>query len=961
MKKRRIINRTTWLAILAMTTMLMACGSTKENTARTRFYQSFVTRFNVYHNGNEAYKEGLQAQEKGHTDNFMKPIHLYIVSSPTTRKMGADKFDTAIEKAQKASKLHSIKAKPKRKAGTLSEKDKIWYSKKEYNPFMHNVWMLMAKAQFQKGEFLEAATTFAYTARLFSDEPKIVAEARMHMAQCYAELDWTYEAENLFTQTKRDSIPYQFADEYEAMYASYLLKHERFEEALPHLEKAVKRSGRTKKQKAREYYLLGQLYALLGQDANAYQSFQKVIRQNPPYQLQFNARIQQTEVVTGKTAPKMVKTLKLMAKDPNNKEYLDQVYYAMGNIYMAQNDTIGAILQYEKGAQESTRNGIEKGILLLHLGNIYWDRAKYSDAQRCYGEAIGLIDKDSKEYPQLNKRSSILDELVEHTNAIELQDSLQALTRLPEEELYKVIDKIIEEVVQKEEEEKKKTESDAKNKRREEALGNARTGMSTMKTPQMTGGDNSWYFYNPQLVAQGKKDFQEKWGRRKLEDNWRRSNKSVLADATFDEVNYDDEAMADSLVNDSTKANIDMPDSVVTDVHDRMFYIQQIPFTDKQMVESNSILQDALFNAGVIYKDKLEDFGLAESDFSRLMRQFPEYSGMDQVYYNLYLMYSRWGKLDLAAKYKKLLIDEYPYSDFTLTVNDPDFEDNARYGKHREDSLYAATYQAYNNAEYTVVHENTAHSAEKYALGAHRPKFMFLDAMSSLQEGDQSTFLDQLKEIVSKYPKNEISELAGLIAKGLKEGRLLTSGSLGSIWTRRLNSSSETAANDSTAKPFQEERYTPFVFMLAYEEGTVDDHQLLFEMARYNFTKFMVRNFEITTDKKGGICMLKVSGFMNFEETWHYHRRLYADPEMSIKLSGIRALIISEENLELLLEYHSFDEYATYYEEHFGSLPDLEESDDSSLDELLIDDEDEDEDIDTEDEKEKEDEDMPDF
>ena len=922
----------------------VSCGSTKDNTAQSRFYQSFVTRFNVYHNGSQAYKEGVQAQEKGHKDNYMELIPLYVISSPTTRKMGSSNFDKAIEKAQKASKLHSIKAKPKRKTGTLSEKDKQWYAKKEYNPFMHNVWLLMAKAQFQKGEFLEAATTFAYTARLFSDNPRVVAECRMRMAQCYAELDWNYEADNLFNQTKRDSIPYQLADEYEALYASYLLQHERFEEALPHLQKAVKRRGRTQKQKAREYYLLGQVYAMQGQDAQAYRAFQKVIAQNPPYEMEFNAHIRQTEVVPASKAPGMIKTLTRMAKNPNNKEYLDQVYYAIGNIWLAQQDTLKAIENYEKGAEESTRSGVEKGILLLHLGNIYWDRAKYSDAQRCYGEAVGLIDKDSKDYPQLNKRSSILDELVEHTEAIELQDSLQHLATLPEEELYAVIDKIIEDVKKKEEEEKKKAEEEARMARREEALSNARANQPTMNTPQMTGGDNSWYFYNTQLVAQGKKDFQQKWGRRKLEDNWRRSNKSVLAETTFEEYNYDDETNempADSLASDST--GMALADSVVTDIHDRMYYIQQIPFSEEQKMESDDILMEALFNAGIIYKDKLEDFGLAEKTLRRLTDQYPDYSGMDLAYYNLYLMYSRWKKPEQAELYKNKLIEEFPYSDYTVTVSDPDYADNALYGKHREDSLYAATYTAYNDGLYSQVILNDSISANKYALGAHRPKFMFLHAMSSLQEGDTSEFLDRLKEIVSKYPKNEISELAGLIAQGLSEGRLLTSGSLGSIWQRRLSGGgAEGGAIDSASiKPFNEERAVPFIFMLAYEDGSVNDNQLLFEIARYNFTNFMVRNFEMTMPRQGGITMLQVSGFMNFDEAWSYRQRLYAAPDMATRLSGIRSYLISEENLKLLFEGHSFDEYQQFFDEHFTILPIPDDDQPSTLDEMLFDDDEE--------------------
>lgn len=924
-----------WVIVLLLT----ACGSTKVNTAQSRFYQSFVTRFNVYHNGNEAYKEGLSAQEKSHKDNYMEIIPLFPVSKENTRSSGSGSFDKAIEKSQKAIKLHSIKQKPKKKAGRkLSEKDKLWYAKKEYNPYLHNAWMLMGKAQFQKGEFLEAASTFSYITRLYSEDPKIVAEARMRMAQCYAELEWNYEADNLLAQIGRDSIHYQLAEEYDAIMASHLLRQEQFAEALPYLEKAVKRSGRTKKQKTREYYLLGQIHKHLGNKQQAYEAFGKAIKQNPPYELEFNARIQQTETVSGNNAPKMLKTLKRMGKDPNNKDFLDQVHYAMGNIYLAQKDTVNAIAQYEKGAELSTRNGIEKGILLLQLGQIYWDRTKYVDAQRCYSEAIGLIDKEHKDYDMVNLRSTILDELVEHTVAIDLQDSLQHLATLPEAELDKVIENIIAEVIRQEEEAKKAEEEAALMAQREEALGAAQAKGPQMNTPSaMNTGDKSWYFYNTQLVAQGKKDFQQKWGRRKLEDNWRRANKSVLADETYEGVNYDDDEeedmSTDSIASDSTA--MALPDSLVTDPHDPMYYKQQIPFTEEQMIESNAILQEALFSAGIIYKDKLEDFRLAERTLRRLNTQFPDFDRTDEVYYNMYLMYSRWRRWDEAERYRQLLLTEYPYSDYTLTINDPDFATNAIYGKHIEDSLYAATYSAYMEGRHGEVESNVTLSGEKYPLGIHRPKFMFLNAMSDLQQGDQSSFLSQLKEIVGKYPQNEISELAGLIAQGMQEGRLLTSGTLGSIWSRRLASTEEAIVADSLRQPFSSERYAPFRFVIAYEEGTVNENQLLFEVARYNFSKFMVRNFDISTSKQGGIGMLHVIGLASFDEAYQYMHRLYADPEMAVKLSGLRALLITDANLELLLKYYSIDEYTLFYEQNFTNLPLLEEEK-NTLDEIIF-------------------------
>ena len=925
------------LAISLALLLLTACGSTKVNTAQTRFYQSFVTRFNVYHNGHEAYKEGLDAQEKAHKDNYMEIIPLFTVSKESTRSAGKGNFDKAIEKSQKAIKLHSIKQKPKKKTGrTLTEEDKIWYAKKEYNPYLHHAWMLMGKAQFHKGEFLEAASTFSYITRLYSEDAEIVAEARMRMAQCYAELEWNYEAENLLEQMKRDTIPYQLAEEYDAIMASHLLAQERFAEALPYLEKAVKRPGRTKKQKTREYYLLGQIHKHLGNKRKAYEAFGKAIKQNPPYEMEFNARIQQTETISGATASKMLKTLRRMGKDPNNKEYLDQVHYAMGNIHLAQRDTLNAVKEYEKGAELSTRNGVEKGILLLQLGEIYWTQAKYVDAQRCYGEAIGLIDKDHKQYDVVNLRSTILDELVEHTVVIDLQDSLQHLATLPEEEIYKVVDNLIAEVIRMEEEAKKAAEDAALMAKREQALGAAQARGPQMNTPQMTTDDKSWYFYNTQLVTQGKKDFQQKWGRRKLEDNWRRSNKSVLADDTFEGVNYDDEEQteaADSTLTDSL--TIATPDSLVTDPHDRMYYLQQIPFSEEQLAESNALLQEALYNAGIIYKDKLEDFALAKNTFERINTQFPDYERTDEVYYNFYLMYSRWKRWDDAERYRQKLIAEYPYSDYTVTINDPEYAENAIHGKHLEDSLYAATYEAYMEGRLGEVRDNATLSGDKYPLGAHRPKFMFLNAMSDLQQGDQATFLEQLKEVVSKYPQSEISELAGLIAKGIQEGRLLTSGTLGDIWSRRLYSGGGALVADSLRPAFSPESLTPFTFVLAYEEGTVNDNQLLFEIARYNFSKFMVRNFEITTTKQGGIAMLHVTGLLNFAEAHQYMHHLYADPAMATKLSGIRTLLISDSNLKLLLKYYSIDEYEAFYQEHFTELPTIVKES-NALDEVIF-------------------------
>lgn len=915
---------------LAVVMAIVGC-STKKNTANTRFYHAFTARYNTYYNGHEAYKEGVLEMERANKDNYMEVLPYFPIGNKKTVGSGSGNFDRAIEKSQKAIKQHSIKKKPRRKAGQKkTEKSIKWFAKKEYNPFIHNAWFLMGKSQFQKGEFLEAASTFSYISRLYSGEPDKVAEARLWMARCYTELEWYYDAEDVLNKAARDSMPRDLALDRNATYGNFLLRQGRLKEALPYLEEAVRKEGGGR-QRARHYFLLGQVYQHTGDNAQAYKAFSKVIRSNPPYELEFNARIKQTEVASASEGTSTIKRLKAMARSPKNKDYLDQVYYAIGNIYLAKRDTAAAISNYEEGAEKATRSGVEKGVLLLRLGNLYWERADYDNAQRCYAEVIGLLeDKTSAEYKEVSHRSEVLDELVEHAGAVELQDSLQRLAAMPETERMKVIEQIIERV--KEEEKKAKEESERAERMaaRESALAEAASRRAPSRTPTAAnmGGDRSWYFYNTQLVNQGKGEFQRKWGRRKLEDNWRRRNKTVVDTGQFAEYDYAAEdslkALTDSIATDSlSSAGGVAEDSIVTDNKDPRYYIQQIPLTEEAMAESNIILSDGLYNCGLIYKDKLEDFSLAEKAFDRLLREFPDYENVEEVYYNLYLMYSRWGRPGTASLYLDSLQTRFPDGAYTIMLSDPEYAMNAVHGKRIEDSLYAATYAAYSEGEFATVERNAVRSGEKYPLGQHRPKFMFLHGMSQLESGNQKGFLDNLKTIVEKYPENEITELAGLILKGVQEGRLLRSGSfsVGSIWARRNGMLSGDSLSIDSVKTFSAETTEPYIFMLAYEDGAVNENLLLYEIARYNFSNFMVRNFDIQFVKEGGIAMMQVGEFMNYMECVQYMKRLFSDESMRTKLDGLRVVLISKPNYELLLKYYSFDDYQLFYEQHLGNLP----------------------------------------
>ena len=919
------------LGFVFLTTALILTGcSTQKNTAQSRWWHAFNAKYNTYYNGTLAYIDGSLEKETGNKENYTEQIPLYTVSNKNSREIGKANFDRAIEKCEKAIHQHSIKRRPEwTKNRRKTAKDIEWLSRREYNPFLWKAWKLMGRSQFYQGDFESAAATFSYMSRLYATQPAIYGKARAWLAKCYIEQNWNYDAEDVIRNILRDSIHWRAQKEWDYTFADYYIHTGNAEQAIPYLRKVISHEMR-RKQKAREWYLMGQLQASIGNKKEAYKAFRHVIRQNPPYELAFNARIAMTEVMAKDNAGKMISRLKRMAASDNNKEYQDQIYYAIGNIHLSRKDTLQAITAYEKGNQKSTRNGIEKGVLLLHLGDLYWTKEKFSDARRCYGEAIGLLDKDRKDYQQLANRSKVLDELVPYTDAVQLQDSLQQLARMSEKERNAAIDRVIDALKKKEKEERnRKAEEEAESTLRQDGGNLANNNnFASSNSPQKnnensanTPANGQWYFYSPLTVSQGKAQFQKLWGKRDNVDNWQRINKTVVANAAGAEEITDEQR--DSLAQAAEQEELlkQTSDSAVNDPHRREYYLAQIPFTPEQLAESNKLLEDGLYHAGVIFKDKLDNLPLSRKSLLRLVNNHPDYAHLDDAYYHLYLLYSRERKPEMAQTYLQKLKAEYPESQWTTLLSDPYYAENAKRGVQIEDSLYTLTYQAFRDGEYDKVERNAQISRNRFPDGANRDKFLFIGGLSKLNDGDIKSCLADLKEVVSKYPDSRLSEMAGMIINGVDAGRRLYGGKfdLNDVWTRR---SIELNDWDSTRqKGYSPERNASFVFLLAYDLDKTNENQLLFEMAKYNFTSYMARYFDITIEDLEGLHRMQISGFNSYDEARQYANAVYQQPAIKRLLGNVRAYVISEPNLKLLGTSHTYEEYEKFYSKHFAPLP----------------------------------------
>ena len=909
--------------ILAMVVMLAAC-SNKTNTARSRFWQSFTTKYNVYFHGKENYDEQLKTMLDSYEDDYSQHLYMHPAearSNPKAPQPGGS-FDRTIEKMEKAITLHSIKKKPKRKSGKGRDpKYQEWLARDEYNPHLHNAWYLLAKSQYMKGDFLDAAATFRYIARHFTWKKDLVQECQVREALCYCALGWTAEADNVLSHIHMDEITNKSVISLaNAAFADYYIKAQDPESAIPYLAKAVKGKGFKGNEKVRMSFLLGQLYEDIGDKHNAYLAYKQAgSSSGSTYRTKFNARIKQSAVYEGANIASEVKALKRMTRYDRNKEYLDQIYYAIGNLYLSHGDTINAIENYKLAAEKSTRNGVDKAISQLTLGGIYFARRQYDMAQPCYAEAIPLINEDYPNYKMLKKRSDVLDELAVYSQNVILQDSLLELAAMTPEEQKAVIAKIIEELKKKEKEE---AEAAAREEymAQQNAKGDAIQDKGNAPSTYTMNTDNSWYFYNTATKNAGKTQFQKLWGSRKLEDNWRRRNKTTFS---FDDEEADSAlmALADSVIIDENGDTVKVDVEALKraeDPHFEEYYLKQIPKTEEEIQQAHEIIQEGLYNMGTILKDKMEDYNAAAFEYNQLLENYPDNTYRLDVYYSMYMMFMRNGQVDDAQPYRDSILTLFPESKYGLAMKDPNYLENLKNMNRDQERMYEEAYAKYLANNHNGVHESYAEMMRKYPLSKIMPKFMWIDALSYLTEKNHDKFKETIKDMLQRYPETDITPVASDIVRQLNQGRRLEGGGSnirGMLWTTRLSNDTTPQALERTFTPFAEDNDKPQVFILLYPIDSVNSNMLLYEVARHNFNSFQVKDYDIEQMNFGSLGLLVVRGLDDFKEAKNYRTVFEQDQSITIPRQ-VHYVIISVDNFNLLLnEGRTFEDYFNYLEE----------------------------------------------
>lgn len=903
------------LLVIVANILLFTQCSTKKNNAATRSYHYVTARYNVYFNANQAFLKVDEEVQKTNKDNYSDILPVFPLSNPETAASAKGKMDYVLEKCQKTIKLHSIVKKPKKNPKKMKDpKYKAFLEKEEYNPMVQRAWLLMGKAQFYQSEFLAAISTFSYSKRHFKDNNDVCVEASLWEARTYAELGWYYEAEESLRRIDEKTFTYKTNEIFVLVKSDLLLKQKQYEEAIPFLLTAVEQAD--KKEKARMSYILAQVYEKIGNYSQAYKWYEECLDKNPLHELEFNAMLSQARCYQGDDISSLKEKLEKLIKKQSNSEYLDQIYYTIGELYQRNGNEELAVKFYEKAIDESVRNGIDKAKAQVALGEIYYSKENYLKAQPLYSEAMPVLPTTFENYTELNKKSLLLNDIARNQQTIILEDSLQYLSTLTKEEQIAIIEEVIKKRKEEEAEMQRKLEEAARIQSIRDQ--NAAMGQTNLSLGELA--DKSWYFYNPSLITRGRLDFQKTWGSRVLEDDWRRSNKSSSA---WDFSRDEDEEASDSLaVADTLQEKQYTRDDVE-------YYLRLIPKTEEQFAASNANIENSLVNLFTIFESKMADYPKAEDVYDTLVARFPNSSQLDLVRYRLYQMYERNAETAKAEQVKNLLYAEHPDSKYTRYLQGGMPEPSTV--NEKVELLYRETYEAFKAGDATTVKKNAYIAETTYPEHELMPKFMFLSAVSTGKEDGNEVFKSNLQKLVEKYPNNEVSTVSKDIIALMEQGKEVQSSfSVTDIQEQRKQAmvTEEEFATNIQKAGFSYDPESAHIFICIVDGEEDAKNKVLYAIAHFNFSRFLIKDFDLAVRKldDGGYA-IAVKGLMHLKEANWYQNMILTDANIASVLAEVqhKAFVISEDNFIKIFDKESVQKYLDFVNQNQLEVTDSEE------------------------------------
>jgi len=881
--------------------------STKKNTPVSRAYQNFTSYYNIYFNAKENLNSGLKRIDNTIQDDLTRTLPVYKTSDPAAGKAASAEMELAILKCSKLISLHSITKGPARRSNK-SERYKQFASKGEYNKWVDDSYLLMGKASYFNHDFHRAEENFNFVIRKFPDNQSRY-HAYLWLARTYSETGEYEKALEIFNLMERDGgFPKKLRKDLQIAQADYYLKNNDYPETIKRLRLALQ-SHFPVKSRLRYHYILAQLLTATDKHPEAVREYHEVLKLKPPYLMAFNAKIAALELSDEDDKETDDKLQKLL-DDQNNLEFLDRIYYAKGQIALRNDQKTGALNNFRLSVKNSTSNNHQRAVSSLAAARILFEENNYLLSACYYDSAMAVIDINYPGYREIKTRSESLRRLADNLNTISREDSLQKLALMTEAQRNQMIDNLIEKLRLAEQQKASATITEAADQNYFRAQ---------QYRPQIRVNDsqNLWYFYNPTTVGIGKSEFQRIWGKRKLEDNWRRKNKVS--------VNPDE---IEQLVQEVNETKVSQGKKKIADPKSREYYLQDIPLTDSLRNISNEKIKTSCYTAGKIYQVDFNDFPRAIAMMEELNRRFPGSIYELPSWFELYQLNGQTGDKQQSAFYRNKITGKYPDSKYAMYLLNPHYFEEYESRREQMEKKYSQAFEYYKSADFVnagrLADETLAMKPDSSLL----PKAGFIKMISGGTSKDRSAFAVDLDNYITQYPRATITELAKQIRTLIKTNELADYQQLlskGYIREKIVNDElkiDEGANKDEFRGKYSYDQNMFHYFVIVFpSQASVDANRLIYDIANFNLDYYTSTDFDIErVTLNPQTQMIVIRQFPNKEEGLIYFRSIIRKRQVykSLKNTEYANFIASSTNYRKILENKDYIDYLSFFTKNYS-------------------------------------------
>ena len=875
-------------AFVVLATALLLCGcSTKKNTFTRRAFHNLTSHYNVYWNGQHSLEEGDEQLKESAKDDYTKILRVYNYGAKNEAMALNPKMDRALQKTSVCVQKHSMK-----------------FNGKERVKWIDDAYLVMGKAHFYKQDYIPAKRTFDFVSTEFSYND-IALVANLWLVKTYIQTEQFSKAiatiELLQAKTAgMKKLPKELYRNLDLTIADYYIATKDYRKAIDYLKSGMMQTN-DRDLRIRCMFILGQIYMQLDDASHAIEWFRKVVKKNPEYEMLFEAKMNMARMGSAGNAKEMYRMLNRMLNESKNEDFIDRIYYAMAELAMREGNTDKAIEYYRESVANAKTNQIQRATSSLKVATILFDRNNYELSQAYYDTAVSAMNREP--YPYYDSIANIshtLNDLVMNLAVIRDQDSLIRVANMDSIQRNKLIDKIIEDVIEQERIEKERAAYEE-----QLALMGGAVGKTNVQPddPKTSGG---WYFYNPTTLQNGFTEFSRKWGMRKLEDNWRISDKRNIGSSITDG-GFGNES-AQGAENDSLSGEITN--------HDRAYYLVGLPFTEEEQQVAHQQIANALYNVGFIYLDRLSDYPRSIDAYERLDTRYPGNEHELPAWYALYKMYNDGRDAEKSELYKNKILSKYPESSYANFILDPNYYKKLQEESQQASELYSKTYDAYQQGQYFRVRMNAERALELYANDtALAPRFALLDAVARGRLETVDSMAYALLRVVQNYPTSSVHNYALTLLQEVN-----TEYHLG-IKLDQVAGAKEGEEGKEKEKesPYQYEPKSKHFVMVVFNPKTVKTEPLKVRITDFNKKQYRFKEFDMKNllfEDTHSVIYLGV--FDNEQEAKDYITSMYLTDYIfgGMDKTTYSVVPISVNNFGIYCKEKNIEEYKTFIEEN---------------------------------------------